>query len=93
MEKKTTPIIFGLSLLIKNFFIKKEKIIIEANGIKKTEALQGKAKASVLLSKKNCNNDSDRDRKPKTKKGIKRRFFLFIKIKDEKYKIIEKISL
>ena len=93
IENNKTPTIFVLGLLIKNFFIKKEITIIEDNGIKKTEDLQGKAKAKVLLSKKNCNNDKDKDKNPKIKNGIKRRFFLFIKINEVKYNNREKTSL
>ena len=53
----------------KNLFNKNEIIIIDDNGIKKTEALHGNANAKVLLSVKNCNIESDIELNPKIVNG------------------------
>ena len=62
--------IFKYFFWTKKNFIKKEKIIIVEIGIKKTDDLQGKLKARVLLWIKNWVNEKIIDAKPKTKNGI-----------------------
>ena len=67
---------FILFLFEKNLFNKKEIIIIDDSGIKKTEALHGNVNAKVLFSVKNCNVESNIELIPKIVNGTK--IFLFL---------------